>query len=69
MDIAVPSRFACLKIEDDDFRPGGGSSRKKLDSKRGKKPGGGAAKEPAAKASWVAGDAARKKGNSTSEVR
>ncbi|XP_050303965.1 G kinase-anchoring protein 1-like isoform X2 [Anthonomus grandis grandis] len=28
MNIGVPSRFACLKIEDDDFRQGGGSKKK-----------------------------------------
>ncbi|KAF7268824.1 hypothetical protein GWI33_018169 [Rhynchophorus ferrugineus] len=29
MDIAVPSRFACLKIEDDDFRPSNTENKKK----------------------------------------
>lgn len=27
MDIAVPSRFACLKIEDDDIRPQNNKSK------------------------------------------
>lgn len=38
MDIAVPSRFACLKIEDDDFRPAKSKdSKKKVDVKQGAK--------------------------------
>lgn len=57
MDIAVPSRFACLKIEDDDFRPSG-HSKKKPDTKQTKNPNS-AAKE-ASKSSWTA---TRKKGN------
>lgn len=38
MNIGVPSRFACLKIEDDEFRSGSGASRKKTDTKQNKKP-------------------------------
>lgn len=35
MDIAVPSRFACLRIEDDDFRPANSNkSKKKPDNKQ-----------------------------------
>lgn len=35
MDIAVPSRFACLRIEDDDFRPANtNKSKKKPDNKQ-----------------------------------
>ncbi|XP_066152141.1 G kinase-anchoring protein 1-like isoform X2 [Euwallacea fornicatus] len=37
MDIAVPSRFACLKIEDDEFRPASSNSKKKTDGKSNKK--------------------------------
>lgn len=38
MDIAVPSRFACLKIEDDDFRPAKSKdNKKKVDAKQGVK--------------------------------
>lgn len=38
MDIAVPSRFACLKIEDDDFRPAKSKdNKKKVDAKQGAK--------------------------------
>ncbi|XP_066254251.1 G kinase-anchoring protein 1-like isoform X2 [Euwallacea similis] len=42
MDIAVPSRFACLKIEDDEFRPASSSSKKRTDSKSNKKASGSA---------------------------
>lgn len=38
MNIGVPSRFACLKIEDEEFRSGTGASRKKTDNKQNKKP-------------------------------
>lgn len=40
MDIAVPSRFACLRIEDDDFRPANSKPKKKVDNNKqtGKKP-------------------------------
>lgn len=34
MDIAVPSRFACLKIEDDDFRPASSKPKKKPENKQ-----------------------------------
>lgn len=35
MDIAVPSRFACLRIEDDDFRPASSNkSKKKVENKQ-----------------------------------
>ncbi|ENN81967.1 G kinase-anchoring protein 1 [Dendroctonus ponderosae] len=37
MNIAVPSRFACLKIEDDDFRPASHSSKQKSANKSNKK--------------------------------
>ncbi|XP_060526375.1 G kinase-anchoring protein 1-like isoform X2 [Cylas formicarius] len=38
MDISVPSRFACLKIEEDDFRPSSNNKiKKKSDSKQPKK--------------------------------
>lgn len=58
MDIAVPSRFACLKIEDDDFRPSNTDSKKKVNKLPNKKPNS-AAKE-ASKGSWTT---TRKKGN------
>jgi len=64
MDIAVPSRFACLKIEDDDFRPNSSQTRKKPDNKATKKPNS-AAKE-ASKTSWTA---TRKKGGSNEKPK
>lgn len=37
MDIAVPSRFACLKIEDDDFQPAKPKENKKKPDKQNAK--------------------------------
>ncbi|XP_018580071.1 G kinase-anchoring protein 1-like isoform X2 [Anoplophora glabripennis] len=37
MDISVPSRFACLKIEDEEFRPVSNRSTKKKQEKQAKK--------------------------------
>ncbi|KAJ8932941.1 hypothetical protein NQ314_014320 [Rhamnusium bicolor] len=37
MDISVPSRFSCLKIEDEDFRPVANRSTKKKQDKQTKK--------------------------------
>lgn len=37
MDIAVPSRFACLKIEDDDFQPVKSRENKKRPDKQNAK--------------------------------
>lgn len=63
MDIAVPSRFACLKIEDDDFRPSSGQPKRKPE-KQNKKPNS-AAKE-ASKSSWTS---TRKKGNGSEKPK
>lgn len=46
MNIGVPSRFACLKIEDDDFRSGSSGSKKKTDNKQNKKPANSAKEAP-----------------------
>lgn len=37
MDISVPSRFACLKIEDEEFRPVSNRSTKKKQERQAKK--------------------------------
>ncbi|KAJ8973250.1 hypothetical protein NQ317_019525 [Molorchus minor] len=55
MDLAVPSRFACLKIEDDEFKSVSNKSTKRKQEKQIKKPttstttAGGAAKKSAPK--------------------
>ncbi|KAF7268823.1 hypothetical protein GWI33_018169 [Rhynchophorus ferrugineus] len=64
MDIAVPSRFACLKIEDDDFRPSNTENKKKVNKVSNKKPNS-AAKE-ASKGSWTT---TRKKGNTNEKPK
>lgn len=65
MDISVPSRFACLKIEDDDFRPASSHHAKKKQEKVETKKPNSAAKE-ASKSSWTA---TRKKGNTTEKPK
>lgn len=63
MNIAVPSRFACLKIEDDEFRSASHSSKQKSANRSNKKA------NDAAKNSAVNGSKKKQSSNADVSVR